>query len=38
ARLYQKIKDSYFEIAKALAQAIEAKDPYYFIFYNYRNY
>ena len=28
ARLYQKIKDSYFEIAKALAQAIEAKDPY----------
>ncbi len=28
ARLYQKIQDSYFEIAKALAQAIEAKDPY----------
>lgn len=28
ARLYQKIKDSYFEITKALAQAIEAKDPY----------
>ena len=28
AHLYQKIQDSYFEIAKALAQAIEAKDPY----------
>jgi HD-GYP domain-containing protein (c-di-GMP phosphodiesterase class II) len=28
ARLYQKIQDSYFEIVKALAQAIEAKDPY----------
>lgn len=28
ARLYQKIQDSYFEITKALAQAIEAKDPY----------
>jgi len=28
ARLYQKIQDSYFEIAKALSQAIEAKDPY----------
>jgi HD-GYP domain-containing protein (c-di-GMP phosphodiesterase class II) len=28
ARLYQKIQDSYFEISKALAQAIEAKDPY----------
>ena len=28
ARLYQKIQNSYFEIAKALAQAIEAKDPY----------
>jgi len=27
-RLYQKIQDSYFEIVKALAQAIEAKDPY----------
>jgi putative nucleotidyltransferase with HDIG domain len=26
--LYKKIKDSYFEIVKALAQAIEAKDPY----------
>ena len=28
AQLYQKIQDSYFEIVKALAQAIEAKDPY----------
>jgi hypothetical protein len=28
ASLYQKIQDSYFEIVKALAQAIEAKDPY----------
>jgi HD-GYP domain-containing protein (c-di-GMP phosphodiesterase class II) len=28
ARLYQRIQDSYFEITKALAQAIEAKDPY----------
>lgn len=28
ARLYRKIQDSYFEIVKALAQAIEAKDPY----------
>ena len=28
AHLYQKIQDSYFEIVKALAQAIEAKDPY----------
>jgi len=28
AHLYQKIRDSYFEIVKALAQAIEAKDPY----------
>ncbi len=28
ARLYQKIQDNYFEIVKALAQAIEAKDPY----------
>lgn len=28
ARLYRKIQDSYFEIIKALAQAIEAKDPY----------
>lgn len=28
ACLYQKIQDSYFEITKALAQAIEAKDPY----------
>ncbi|MEA2022150.1 MAG: HD domain-containing protein [Candidatus Caldatribacteriota bacterium] len=28
AQLYQKIQDSYFEIIKALAQAIEAKDPY----------
>lgn len=28
ASLYQKIQDNYFEIAKALAQAIEAKDPY----------
>ncbi len=28
ARLYHKIQDSYFEIVKALAQAIEAKDPY----------
>jgi len=28
AHLYQKIQDSYFEITKALAQAIEAKDPY----------
>ncbi|GAI73714.1 unnamed protein product, partial [marine sediment metagenome] len=28
ARLYQKIQDSYFEIVKALAQAIEVKDPY----------
>jgi len=28
ARLYQKIQDSYFEIVKALAQTIEAKDPY----------
>ncbi|TET06896.1 MAG: HD domain-containing protein [Candidatus Atribacteria bacterium] len=28
AHLYKKIKDSYFEIVKALAQAIEAKDPY----------
>ena len=28
SRLYQKIQDSYFEIVKALAQAIEAKDPY----------
>ncbi|GAG48000.1 unnamed protein product, partial [marine sediment metagenome] len=28
ARLYQKIQDSYFEIVKALTQAIEAKDPY----------
>lgn len=28
ARLYQKIQDSYFEMTKALAQAIEAKDPY----------
>lgn len=28
ACLYQKIQDSYFEIVKALAQAIEAKDPY----------
>jgi len=28
ANLYQKIQDSYFEIVKALAQAIEAKDPY----------
>jgi putative nucleotidyltransferase with HDIG domain len=28
ARLYQKIQDSYFEIVKALAQALEAKDPY----------
>jgi HD-GYP domain-containing protein (c-di-GMP phosphodiesterase class II) len=28
ARLYKKIQDSYFEIVKALAQAIEAKDPY----------
>jgi len=28
ARLYNKIQDSYFEIVKALAQAIEAKDPY----------
>ena len=28
ARLYQKIQDSYFEITKALTQAIEAKAPY----------
>jgi len=28
AQLYQKNQDSYFEIVKALAQAIEAKDPY----------
>jgi len=28
AHLYKKIQDSYFEIVKALAQAIEAKDPY----------
>ena len=28
AQLYQKIQDSYFEIIKALAHAIEAKDPY----------
>lgn len=28
AQLYQKIQDSYFEIIKALAQAIEAKDSY----------
>ncbi|TFG93190.1 MAG: HD-GYP domain-containing protein [Candidatus Atribacteria bacterium] len=28
AHLYQKIQESYFEIVKALAQAIEAKDPY----------
>ncbi|HDP36911.1 MAG TPA: HD domain-containing protein [Candidatus Atribacteria bacterium] len=28
ARLYQKTQDTYFEIVKALAQAIEAKDPY----------
>jgi len=28
AHLYQKIQDNYFEIIKALAQAIEAKDPY----------
>ncbi|GAI14568.1 unnamed protein product, partial [marine sediment metagenome] len=28
AHLYQKIQDGYFEIVKALAQAIEVKDPY----------
>ncbi|GAI24202.1 unnamed protein product, partial [marine sediment metagenome] len=28
AHLYHKIQDSYFEIVKALAQAMEAKDPY----------
>ncbi len=28
ANLYQKIQESYFEIVKALAHAIEAKDPY----------